>query len=364
MSDPGRREAPARWHELSEREQRLFAKLEFLAEGRVARTPMVAATVIRNSWGWNMTILPRRRGQRYPVDFATLLGFSPSPYHPERDTIQTLRKRLEVDAVAERFRDEISRLGEPVFDQLAAYFEDPRRAEDAAFPTLAIFTQHFLGSSSPTERPVSLQSGLTTERVRSVAVASIGGAGGPDVARLLADGLGWGYTNLEIAAWELVGAPRTFDIAQGYRGQVEAVRQLLSNRHGESDDMVWSYNELEPMRGTIAQVAASGTPVVWIEAPESLIDWEVQNWEKDKGYLMATQSIIAEGLREALAQGTALRLELPELDIPPVPIDADVLFDAYVELAFGAFEWLHRKFGGPVLQDASGELGRLAASRA
>lgn len=363
MSDPGRLEPPAHWHDLSEREQRLFTKLEFLAEGRVARTPMVAATVIRNNWGWNMTILPRRRGLRYPVNFATLLGFSPSPYHPEHDTLQALRGRLEVDAVAERFRDEIFRLGEPVFDQLAAYFEDPRRAEDAEFPTLSVFTQHFLGSSSPSERPASLPTSPNGKRVRSLAVASIGYAGGPDVARLLADGLGWGYTNLEIAAWELVGAPRTFDIAQGYLGQVEAARQLLSNRHGESDDMVWSYNELEPMRATIAQVAASGTPVVWIEAPESLIDWEVQNWEKDKGYLMATQRIIAEGLRDALTQGTALRLELPTLDIPPVPIDADVLFDAYVELAFDAFEWLHRKFGGPALQDAGGELGRLASSR-
>jgi hypothetical protein len=363
MSDPGKVEAPAHWHDMSEREQRLFAKLELLAEGRVARTPMVAATVIRNSWGWNMTILPRRRGQRFPVEFATLLGFSPSPYHPERDTIEMLRGRLEIDATAQRFRDEIFRLGEPVFDQLAAYFEDPRRSEDAEFPALAVFTQHFLGSSSPSERPVSLQSSTDTERIRSLAVASIGYAGGPDVARLLADGLGWGYTNLEIAAWELVGAPRTVDIAQGYHGQVEAVRQLLSNRHGESDDMAWSYNELEPMRATIAQVAASGTPVVWIEAPESLIDWEVQHWEKDKGYLMATQRIIAEGLRDALAQGTALRLELPTVDIPAVPRDADVLFDAYVDLAFQAFEWLHWKFGGPTLPQAGGELGRLGASR-
>jgi hypothetical protein len=47
--------------------------------------------------------------------------------------------------------------------------------------------------------------------------------------------------------------------------------------------MVWAYNELEPMRATIAEVAASGIPVIWIEAPESLIDWEVQNWDKDKG---------------------------------------------------------------------------------
>jgi hypothetical protein len=76
---------------MSDREQRLFAKLEFLGEGQVARTPIVAATVLRNSWAWNMTILPRRRGQRYPVDFATLLGFSPSPYHPEREIIETLR---------------------------------------------------------------------------------------------------------------------------------------------------------------------------------------------------------------------------------------------------------------------------------
>lgn len=133
MSDLGRLEPPAHWHDLSEREQRLFAKLEFLAEGRVARTPMVAATVIRNNWGWNMTILPRRRGLRYPVNFATLLGFSPSPYHPERDTLQALRGRLEVDAVTERFRDEIFRLGEPVFDQLAAYLRirDERRTQSS-----------------------------------------------------------------------------------------------------------------------------------------------------------------------------------------------------------------------------------------
>jgi len=120
MSDPGNLQPPAYWHDMSEREQRLFAKLEFLAEGRVARTPIVAATVLRNSWEWNMTILPRRRGQRYPVDFAMLLGFSPSPYHPERDTIETLRRGLEITEAAERFREEISRLGEPVFDPTPA----------------------------------------------------------------------------------------------------------------------------------------------------------------------------------------------------------------------------------------------------
>jgi hypothetical protein len=60
---------------------------------------------------------------------------------------------------------------------------------------------------------------------------------------------------------------------------------------------------------------------------------------------------------------SALRLKLPTIDIPPVPVDADVLFDAYVELAFVAFEWLHRKFGGPALQDASGELGQFASHR-
>jgi hypothetical protein len=363
MSDPGNLQPPAHWHDMSEREQRLFEKLEFRAKGRVARTPIVAATVLRSSWEWNMTILPRRRGQRYPVDFATLLGFSPSRYHPERDTIETLRRGLEITEAAKRFREEISRLGEPVFDKLAAYFEDPRRSEDAEFPTLAVFTQHFLGSSWPSERPASLQSGGATERVRGLAVASVGGAGGPDVARLLADGLGWGYTNLEIAAWELAGAARTFDEAQGYRGQVEAARQLLSNQHGEANEVVWAYNELEPMRATIAEVAAAGIPVVWIEAPESLLDWTVQNWDKDKGYLMATQRIVAEGLLDALAQGTALRLELPVLEIPSVPTDTDVLFDAYVELAFNAFEWLHRQFGGPALPDASGELGRLSASR-
>ena len=88
MSDPGNLQPPAHWHDMSEREQQLFEKLEFRAKGRLARTPIVAATVLRNSWEWNMTILPRRRGQRYPVNFATLLGFSPSPYHPERDTIE------------------------------------------------------------------------------------------------------------------------------------------------------------------------------------------------------------------------------------------------------------------------------------
>lgn len=375
MNDPGNLERPAHWHDMSEREQRLFVKLAFLAEGRVARTPLVAATVLRNSWTWNMTILPRRRGKRYPVDFATLLGFSPSPYHPDRDTIETLRGRLEITEAVERFRDEIFRLGEPVFDQLAAYFEDPRRSEDAEFPTLAVFTQHFLGSSSPSERPASLQSGGATGQVRGLAVAGIGGAGGPDVARLLADGLGWGYTNLEIAAWELVGAARTFDEAQGYLGQVEATRYLINqhgniNQHGKADDVVWAYdnvvwayNELEPMRATIADVADSGIPVIWIEAPESFIDWTVQNWDKDKGYLMATQRAIAEGLHDALAQGTALRLELPVIEIPPVPEDTDVLFDAYVDLAFNAFEWLHRQFGGPTLPEAGGELRRLSASR-
>lgn len=49
---------------------------------------------------------------------------------------------------------------------------------------------------------------------------------------------------------------------RGYVGQVKAVQQLLRNRHGEANDVVWAYNELEPMRATIAEVAAFGIPVV------------------------------------------------------------------------------------------------------
>lgn len=363
MTNPEGLQPPADWHDMSERERRLFAKLEFLAEGRVARTPLVAATILRNSWEWNMTILPRRRGERYPVDFATLLAFSPSPYHPQYESIKELRNSLEVTEAVEHFRRELFQLGEPVFDQLAAYFEDPRRSKDADFPTLAALTAHFLGSFSPSEQPASLRSSGTTKQIRCLAVASIGGAGGPDVACLLADGLGWGYTGLEIAAWELAGAARAADEAQGYLGQIDAVRQLLENRHGEATNVVWAYNEPEPIRVTIAEVAASGLPVIWIEAPESLIDWAVQNWGKDKGVLMATQRIVAEGLHDALEQGNALRLQFPELEIPPIPKDTDVLFDSYVELAFDAFEWLHRQFGAPELAEANGELRRLSALR-
>lgn len=360
MSSPRNPEPPAHWHDMFDREQRLLAKLEFAAEGRLARTPIVAATVLRNSWAWSMNILPRRRGQRYPVDFATLLGFSPNRYHPEYDDIvRTLRGEVEINEMAERLRNEIFHLGEPIFDRLAAYFEDPRRCEDAEFPTLAVFTQYFLGSSSPSQQPAQLPN---SGAGRSLAVAGIGGAGGPDVARLLADALGWGYTNLEIAAWELVGAARTVDTARGYVGQIEAVDKLLRNQWGESDNLVWSYNELEPMRTTIARVAESGTPVVWIETPESFIDWMVQHWDKDKGYLIATQQVVAEALHDALEGGTALKLEFPDLHIPPVPDDMDVLFDAYVALAFDAFDWLHERFAGPARREASGDLGRFSQS--
>src|SRR5216684_7438523 len=165
MSNPESLRPPTHWHDMSERERRLFAKLEFLAEGRVARTPLIAATILRNRWEWNMTILPRRRGERYPVDFAALLAFSPSPYHPEAESIEALRGSVEVTEAAERFRSELFQLGEPVFDQLAAYFEDPRRAEDADFPTLAAHTAHFLGSFSPSEQPVSLRDSGTTKQI-------------------------------------------------------------------------------------------------------------------------------------------------------------------------------------------------------
>ena len=79
--------------------------------------------------------------------------------------------------------------------------------------------------------------------------------------------------------------------------------------------------------------------------------------------VLSPQRIVAEGVLDALAQGTALRLELPVLEIPSVPTDTDVLFDAYVDLAFNAFDWIHRQFGGPALPEASGELGRLSAFR-
>ena len=352
---------PANWHEMSTRELQIFTRLSLIADGRVARTPIVAATVLRNSYRWNMAILPRRRGIRYPVDFATLLGFSPSLYHPDQANIEMLRGVIELTESAQALRQEILELSEPVFGQLAAYFEDPRRAADAEFPTLAAFTQHFLGSSPPTGQ--SAEPHLAeSDPIRSIAVVSIGGAGGPDVARLLADGLGWGYTNLEIAASELVGVPRGADEEQGYSGQVEAVEHLLQNPNGQADAMVWSYNEMEPIRATISKVARWRTHavlIVWIEAPESLIDWTVREWGKDKPELMATQRIIGEAIDEAQRSGRAVKLTLPDLDIPPIPHDTDTLFDAYVELAFAAFHEIAERFGGPASADARGELGQL-----
>ena len=352
---------PADWHEMSTRELQIFTRLSLIADGRVARTPIVAATVLRNSYQWNMVILPQRRGTRYPVDFATLLGFSPSTYHPDKESIEVLRGATELTELAQTRRQEIRELGEPVFGQLAAYFEDPRRATDADFPTLAAFTQHFLGSSPPTGQraELALPNG---DPIQSIAVVSVGGAGGPDVARLLADGLGWGYTNLEIAASELVGVPRGADEEQGYSGQVEAVEHLLQNLNGQADAMVWSYNEIEPIRATISTVArwrTQGVLIVWIVAPESLIDWTVREWSKNKSELMATQQIIEEAVNEAEQSGRAVKLTLPDLDVPMIPHDTDALFDAYVEMAFAAFQEITRRFSGPDPAVAQGELEKL-----
>ena len=74
----------------------------------------------------------------------------------------------------------------------------------------------------------------------------------------------------------------------------------------------------------------------------------------------AAQNLVRRTVEQHRHPDSYLILDVPDLPIGSgKPDEIDLVFDAYVDLAFQAAEWLHTKHGAPALAHSDGILGRL-----
>jgi hypothetical protein len=126
--------------------------------------------------------------------------------------------------------------------------------------------------------------------------------------------------------------------------------------------MAWSVHAVDPIMATMNELGERLPLVVFLEAPDSLLDFV----EQRRGYAGArmAQNLIR-GTLAARDPGTCLTLRVPELPLPASGDlhDVDAFFDVYVEQAFHTAAWLEREHGGPALDEAPGVIGELWRQR-
>jgi hypothetical protein len=135
-----------------------------------------------------------------------------------------------------------------------------------------------------------------------------------------------------------------------------------------SGRLVWAYDDVEPMIQTLPHLGPDLPLVVFLRAPEDLVDYAAQQSPRGvTAQRMRAAQYQARGIVEGLIENQKERgiiLELPQLPIPEGELhDVDLFFDAAVELAFEAARWLQEVHGGPALEQASGVLGALWRSQ-
>jgi len=103
---------------------------------------------------------------------------------------------------------------------------------------------------------------------------------------------------------------------------------------------------------------------VLLRAPDSLIEHVTAEFtsrgDPDVDLLEAAQNLVRRTVEQNRDTGTYLIIDVPDLPLGTGKADEiDLVFDAYVELAFRAAEWLHVNHGAPALAHSDSILGRL-----
>jgi hypothetical protein len=352
LSDvPLRLEASARLEE-SLAEARRWVEAATTAIGSSGAT-LLAGALLERSGRWEVLLRQSYRGHRYKAHpYATHLALSrlgdPDPHDPPSQPPDTDADRQEVEALV---GDEIRRSN--------AYWRLPERTAGWQWlkrPDL-VLSVPLLNAS----RPRGLQQNLVVPP--SICVVGIPFAGGPDVAALLATALDWAYTDLNAAVRErfgvLLGSP------QEAAAQSEIARRLLDTPTRAGRLLVWSYTSVPPIADTFLAVKQDLPLVVFLKAPDGLIRYVAERL-RDMTSVVEIETA-QNTVKHTLARRdpkSYLTLEVPELPVPRGTLhDVDASFDAYVELAFRAAEWLQKEHGGPSLEEESGLLGELWRSR-
>ncbi|GIJ51518.1 hypothetical protein Val02_84040 [Virgisporangium aliadipatigenens] len=311
----------------------------------------VAGALLDATAGWGVTMRNSERGSRYRTRYAVRVGCHPAGVEgPSTEDTQ-------------RDRTEIERLIIDTMLRTAATWLPPERVAGqdwAKRPDLVLSVPHLCAS-----RPRGLRPNLLVPP--GIVVVGIPWAGSQEVAALLADLLDWGYLDLRALAAE------QFELASGTapdvveRAQVSAARRLFDDTTGRARQTVWSVNQPKPILQAFRQLGPELPLVVLLRAPDSLISYVTEQFalrgDPHVDLVEAAQNLVRRTLEQDRDPGSYLILDVPDLPLGSNgPDEVDLVFDAYVELAFQAARWLHERHGAPSLEHAGGVLGSLSRS--
>jgi hypothetical protein len=147
--------------------------------------------------------------------------------------------------------------------------------------------------------------------------------------------------------------------------QSEIARRLLEDPARAGRRLVWSYNSAGAITNTFLEIRPDLPLVVFLKASNRLVHYAAERQHKrvTPVDLLTAQSTVEHALGRREDSSTFLILEVPDLPLDTArQHDVHVCFDAYVELAFAAAEWLMKEHGGPSLDDAPGLLAELWSS--
>jgi hypothetical protein len=207
-------------------------------------------------------------------------------------------------------------------------------------------------------KPRGLQQNLVVPP--SICVVGIPYAGGPDVAALLATTLDWAFTGLDAVVRERFDA--SANSLRGTEAQAEIARHLLQDPTRTGRRLVWSYDAAGPIIETFLDIRPDLPLVVFLKASDRLIRYAAAQMQDSSMVveLLTAQNTIEHALSQREDSTTFVVLESP-----PHPFDltgqhdVHAFFDAYVDLAFAAVEWLQKEHRGPTLDGAPGTLAEL-----
>jgi hypothetical protein len=312
---------------------------------------LIANALLERSGRWEVILRRSYRGRRYQAyPYGTHIALSrlgdPDPHAAPKVPRDTDADRTEIESV---IGDELRRAN--------ADWRPPERASDWNWVKRSdlVLSVPLLTAA----KPRGLRQNLAVPP--SICVVGIPFAGGPDVGALLASTLDWAFTDLNAAARE------RFDVRRGSAeerlAQAEIAQHLLDNPAGSGSGrlLVWSYNAVPPIIDTFRGLRNDLPLVIFLKAPDSLVRYAAQQLGEtsDIVQLETAQNTVKHVLAGRDAH-THLTLDVPELPVESGAFhDSDAFFDAHVELAFKAAEWLHKEHGGAPLDDAPGVLGDL-----
>jgi transcriptional regulator with XRE-family HTH domain len=311
---------------------------------------LIANAMLEASGDWEVILRHGTRGRRHRVRISTDVAFSragqPGPNEPPSSAADTEGDRVEIE-----------RLIAPALRLTGASWRRPERTASWTWPKrtdLVCSTPVLLAS-----KPRGLRPKLSTPP--SIVVAGVPYSGAPEVGALIASSLDWAFVDLPN------GAQQRFGVAPGsddeLAAQAEIARGLLEDPTGAGRCLVWSYNDLEPLVESLREpLLGPELPlVVFVRIPESLIEYAGRRLSRgvDAAAIETAQNRIGR-LLDQRGNDRSVVLDLPDLPRGPDQTrDVDLVFDAYVELAFEAVQWLHKFHDGPRLETAPGTLGEL-----